>query len=369
MVFGDIPSQARCQYNWLINGGMQVNQRTNTCGNGSFVATGVALNTDKYSIDRWKVAAENADVQAQRTDTNGSLESGLNARYYTTWKKVTNTGKMMAFQIIESQNVLPLAGRNVLVQIKVKASASKTLRLGLIQLNSSGTIDTWPSMVPTTWGANSTDPTFGTNLAAISSSTNVSATTSWQLITASFTMPSNMKNVAVAVWTDSQFSASDTFSLSECGIYDDTATGSGSSATRDWLPRLQQEELALAQRYCYVLQNPNTGSNRRLCLGITSSTGAIQALIWLPVPMRVDPSLVFAGNNTHISAITYGGASNGACNTNPTLNSQATICNGGVVNVELNFGSAALWAAANTPMDVYWNTNSASDLIVLDSEL
>lgn len=222
-------------YNYLINGGFDFAQRQ-TPG----TLTTIATNT--YSADRWRVARENADVQYQRNDATG--ETGLTSKYYGTFKKITNTGKFHVVQILEGINSVPLRGKTVIFQIKMKASASKTIRMAVLELQNAGTMDTIPGTLITAFGANTVDPTLGANLAIITGTQSKSVTTSWQSFSVSVTIPSNSKNILCAFWTDSQFAANDTLSVAEAGLFI-------GDFVQPWTPRLISAELLLCQRYYY----------------------------------------------------------------------------------------------------------------------
>src|SRR6185312_2229509 len=294
---GDSVPNARA-INYMINGAFDVNQRV---PDALTTISGIVLGTDKYSADRWKVSGANADVQFQRVDTNGALESGYNARYYGTYKKITNAGKLMAYQVIESKNTFPLASRVVTVQFKIKSSASATFRVGLIQANSSATVDAAiTTLVPTTWGAASTDPTLTTNYATIAPTRVISGltgtitgnalscatTTAWALFGGAFTVPSNAKNLIVAIWSDSNMAINDTVSIGEIALYD----GAG---VRDWVPTLYEEELARCQRYSWV--TPLSG---KFASGWATSTTAVQIWGKFPVTMRAAPTSTSSGGST-----------------------------------------------------------------------
>lgn len=254
--------------NYLANGGMWLAQRQ-TPGTLTTIAS------DKYSADRWRVPSQSASVQYQRTDTNGATESGISARYYGTWKQITNAGKFVVCQPLEGSVSYDLGSNGVATvtfQAKLKAGASKTIRLGLLYLTSSGTMDTIPAnIVPTTWGANSTDPTWGTNLSLTAptavaggasgsvggNALNCSVTTSWQLFGATFSVPAGAKNLIPAIWTDSQFSALDTVSMTESGFYQ-------GANCRPWTPPPLAEVVFQCERFyekSYALDTaPGTAS-------------------------------------------------------------------------------------------------------------
>jgi hypothetical protein len=230
-------------YNYLINGGFDFAQRQTP-------GTLTTLTQDKYSADRWRISRENADLQYQRNDATG--ETGLTSKYYGLFKKITSTGKFMAYQILEGSNSVPLRGKTVIFQAQIKASASKTIRMAVIELQNAGTMDTIPATFVSAWGANTVDPTLGANLAIITAAQSKAVTTAWQTFSISVTVPSNSKNIIVAVWSDSQFAANDTLSIAEAGLY----VGAGAQA---WVPRLTVTELAICQRYYFKTFTLDTG--------------------------------------------------------------------------------------------------------------
>ena len=221
--------------NYLINGGFDFAQR-------QAPGTLTAISDNAYGADRWKMTRENADLQYQRNDANA--ESGLTSRYYGRYKKITNAGKFMVFQIVEGWNSVPLRGKSITFQAKMKASSSKTIRMAILQLQTGGTIDTIPNPIVTSWNVDSTDPTLGTNIAVITGAVSKSVTTAWQNFSVSVTVPSDSKNIICAVWSDSDFSANDTLGIAEAGLF------LGSNLL-SWTPRLIQNEFDLCRRSYY----------------------------------------------------------------------------------------------------------------------
>lgn len=220
-------------YNLLVNGGFDLAQR-------QAPGTLTTIADNKYSADRWRVTRENADVQFIRVDATS--ESGLTSRYYGQFKKITNAGKLHVCQIVEGINSVPLRGKTVIFQIKMKASASKTIRMAVMELQNAGTMDSIPATLVTAFGADGTDPTLGTNVAVITAAESKSVTTSWQSFSVSVTVPTNSKNIICAFWSNADFAANDTLSVAEAGLF--TA-----SAIQSWTPRLFSDELRLCQRY------------------------------------------------------------------------------------------------------------------------
>lgn len=238
-----VPSSVNASYNYLINGGFDFVQRQ-TPGTLTTIAQ------DTYSADRFRISRENADLQYQRVDGTG--ESGLTSKFFGTYKKITNTGKFMVYQILEGANSVHLRGKTVTFQVQMKASASKTIRMAILELQNAGTMDTIPGTFVSAWGANSTDPTLGSNLAIITAAQSRSVTTSMQTFNVTVTVPSNSKNLICALWTDSQFAANDTLSVAEAGLY-------VGYAVQPWNPRLLAQEFSMCQRHYWKTFLPDTG--------------------------------------------------------------------------------------------------------------
>ena len=114
--------------------------------------------------------------------------------------------------------------------------------MAVVELQNNGSMDSLPASLVTAWGANGTDPTLGANLAIITAAQSKSVTTTWQNFSVSVTVPSNSKNLVCALWSDSQFAATDWLAVTEAGLYD-------GSTVRPWLPRPVAQELALCQRF------------------------------------------------------------------------------------------------------------------------
>ncbi len=284
--------------NHLANGGMWLAQR-------QVPGTLTNVATDTYGADRWRASRETASLHHNQTDTNGSQESGISARYYSNWKQITAAGKFLICQPMEGSSTYDLAGKMVTFQVKMKASSSKTIRLGVCQLNSSGTMDAIPATLVTAYGSNSTDPTMATNVARITPSyvpggangtisgaaVSCSVTTTWQLFACTVIVPATAKNLIPCIWTDSQFSANDILSITEAGLYP-------GQAWRDWFPLPLQQEIAKCQRFCYVLRNTSGGDLSTGGVGFYVSTTVAALQIPLPVTPRTKTPTISLSNPT-----------------------------------------------------------------------
>lgn len=215
--------------NLLINGGFRFFQRQ-TPGT---LTTYSNTSGRTYGPDRWGITNENASAQVRRVDSLGAFESGLSTRYYCEAKKITSAGKLVLSQALESDAIAHLRGRSVRVQFKAKNSVgSHTLRCALLSLASPGTSDTIPATFVSAFGANGTDPTWGSNLAAVAPSkagTNSSVAgngissvlnSSWRTYGGVFSVPTTALNLVVVIFSNSQMAADDIVHLSEVGMYD-----------------------------------------------------------------------------------------------------------------------------------------------------
>lgn len=186
-----------------------------------------------YGLDRWGLTSENASGQTRRVDTIAAPETGMPSRFYAEIKKITSAGKQCYSQVVEGSDVAPLRGRRVRLQCRAKNSVgAHTLRFGLLQLTSSGTVDTIPATFISAFNSASTDPTWGTNLAAVTpdlaganasiSGVALSCTlsSSWQQFSGVFTVPATAQNLVVVVFTNGQMAANDIIHLGDVGLFD-----------------------------------------------------------------------------------------------------------------------------------------------------
>lgn len=270
--------------NLLMNGGFWFAQRQDP-------TTFTTIATDTYGPDRWRSSSEGASLQYIRNDATS--ESGLTSKWYGQYKQITNTKKFMVYQILEGIDSAQLRSQTVAFHIWMKASSSKTIRMAVIELQNAGTIDTIPGTFITAYGAATTDPTLGSNLAYIGTPTSQSVTTSWSEFGITATVPSNSKNLIFAVWSDTAFSANDTLSVAQAGAF---------LAPFDqglWYNNSISIELARCQHYyCKTFdidQNPiqNAGLNTPGALyTVSSSTSGNGVVTWrYPVPMFKLPTV------------------------------------------------------------------------------
>ena len=337
--------------NYLHNSGFWFAQRQTPGTPAAYSSTaGRAI-----SGDRWGITNENASVNYSRTDTGTTPETGLQSKYYGNFNKITSTGKFMVTQVVEARDSQSLRGRTVRVQFWMKASSSKTIRLGLIQLANAAADDTVPATFISAHGAGGTDPTLGTNLAYIApksgvtpdnctvsgNACNCSVTTSWQRFGAVFDVPSNVRNLIPAVWTDGQFTATtDTLSLAQASLTD-------GYEIQDWSPCDISEELRNCQRYyCKSFdtdtapaQNAGLAGAVRGYVSVAGATANQPIGVRFPVQMRAAPGTFVFYNPSAANAF----ARNTTAGTDATATASSTPAGSGT---DVFFTGIAAWTVA-----------------------
>jgi hypothetical protein len=305
--------------NALINGDFYINQRAFT----SVTASGT------YTFDRWKstiVAGGGTTTITPQTFTPGTAPvagyEGKNFLQMVTASQTTSAALSAIGQAIE--NVRNFAGQTVTVSFWAKAS--------------SGTPNVKPYVIQD----------FGTGGSpsgqVYTAATKQTITTSWARYSFSIAVPSiSGKTVGTDTNSSSIFaqicvsSGGDYAVLSDVGIQNNTfqiwgvQVEAGSVATAfQTATGTIQGELAACQRYYYRTSQNAAFTNFTGSIAASSSTGAFNLPIWLPVQMRVAPTSVdfsalrqtdgYAAANT-VSAVTIGGNSANIINVDITSTS------------------------------------------------
>jgi hypothetical protein len=216
------------QANLIVNGGFLFAQRQTPA-----TLTTYSNTTGRtYGLDRWGITNENASVQVARGDAADSPPTGLGSRHYARVLKITSAGKVILSQVVEGSESMAMRTRRVRVQFSARnVVGSHTLRCALIQLAAAGTVDTIPATFVSAFGSVGTDPTWGANLAAIvptlansfssvsGSGLSCTLTSSFRRYGGVFVVPSDAKNLVLAIFTNNQMSAADEFQLADAGLY------------------------------------------------------------------------------------------------------------------------------------------------------
>lgn len=259
-----------------------------------------------FCADQWCITNENASVQFQRAEVASAPETGLLDRFYGTFKKISSNGKFTVSQVIEANDGIRVRGRTVRVQLKIKSSASRTMRVALLELSSAGTTDTIPGTFITAHNSASTDPTWGTNLAALTpvsaitgtisgAGMSCAVTTAWQQFSATFSTTSTTKNFVLVIFSDAQVVVNDTVSIAEVGLYD-------GPEIREWAPLPWELELIRCQRFyaktfpidTAPAQSAGLTGAIRFPVTIAGASAGCAVVTWaFPVRMRGTPTMTY----------------------------------------------------------------------------
>jgi len=260
------------------------------------------------TADGWAITNENASTQYIRTDTASAPESGLNGRFYGTFSKSTNTGKVFISQCLEGFDSLELRNRTVRFQVWLKASSVKTIKIAVVQLQQAGTLDAGINALISAVGANGVDPTLGANLAFLvpkagvagdNSTAGVNAfscavTTAWQRFGGVVDVPNNSKNLIVVIWTDTQFVAADSVSVSQASLTD-------GFEIQDWSPLLYEMELNRVRRFFWKSFDTDTGpvqnagvntGELKFVAGVAGAGAEKSPTFTLSPPVRLTPGTI-----------------------------------------------------------------------------
>ena len=215
--------------NSITNGGMNIQQRVATA---STAIPSVSTTTRAGQVaDRWAVTTGNATTTSwSQVDTAASVETGLESRYYGRITQATNAAKFIFSQFIINSEIAHLRGKKVRVSCKVKnfVGSNQTYKLGLLQLAAAGTVDVCPAF-STAIGASGTNPTWGTNLSAITPDPSpvgengtingayleITSTATWVRSSCVFTIPTDAKNLCVVLIKDATGGATDSTGVAE----------------------------------------------------------------------------------------------------------------------------------------------------------
>lgn len=215
--------------NYLINGGMWFAQRWMVLSGYNTILNGAVSNSgqDTYGPDRWKLGGmSGTTVQGQRVDNLASgLYSSISARYY--WSNrvgVSNSGKWIMYQPVEASISQDIQNKNISFQAQLLSNRSGTLiRMGILQVTSSPSIDTIVNNLVSGWSVNSgTDPTFATGTSILGTAVTCQLSSgAWNVFNVTAFSPSPILNLIPAIWSNDLMASGTTISITECGLYQD----------------------------------------------------------------------------------------------------------------------------------------------------
>jgi len=286
-----LESRARPTDNLLINGGMDFIQRMDPTAFKPDSPASEGLD-DEYGPDRWYCLEDHtvssAHLRVKRVDA-----AAEGAKYAAEFQPGAST-RWGILQVVESFRSIPMRGRTVRFQARVKrASTSANWRAAILEWTGTADTSIAKSIVANADFANGTftEGNFFTTHASYEVNTvgsAVSVDTNYTTVSVTATISANCNNIMVFLWQDASSSVN-TF-ITEAGLYD------GVDA-REWLPRTNQEELALCQRYCHAIETDATQTSTTVGMGRCYSTNNMTIMVFLPQTMRVVPSMTATGSD------------------------------------------------------------------------
>lgn len=301
--------------NIITNGSFRIQQRVAAA---STAIPAVSTTTRAGQVaDRWAVTTSVAsNLNWAQIDTAAAVETGLLARYYGSIISATAGKKVMISQFLINSEIAHLRGQKVRLSVKTnqKVGAGQTYKLGLLQLNASGTVDVCPAFLSGAWSTTTgVDPAWGTNLAAITpdaSPTGEGGTitgsylnittlvTTWQRSSCVFTVPTNAKNLVVVLFSDATGGTTDNISISEFRL-------TQGAEIIDWVEMPLSFELFRCQRFfcksfpltvvpAASLSEATAGSGATGMIGKAGATAlAANYSIQFPTVMWKVPTIVY----------------------------------------------------------------------------
>jgi hypothetical protein len=295
--------------NILNNGGFAIQQRVATA---STAIPSVSATTRAGQVaDRWAVTVGNVTTaQWAQIDSAAVVEAGLTSKYYGKITQITNAAKFILSQFTINKNMAFTRGQKVRISVKLKqfVGANAVYRLGLLQLSAAGTVDVCPAFISAI-GAASVEPTWGTNLLAITPDASpvgengtisgvalsITSTAAWVRSSAVFTVPTDAKNLVVVLYRDTLGAANDAVGIAEFQM-------TLGAEIVDYVVPFPDTELTRCQAYyCKTFAQgtvpvTNAGINTGEAKGVAGKAGAVAnagIIYWrFPVTMWKTPTTV-----------------------------------------------------------------------------
>lgn len=260
--------------NFIINGGMEINQRGYS---GTPSAT-----TNTYTLDRWCAYITSANVAFAQSSS--SPPTGFRYFQTVTTSSTTSTTWYLA-QSLETNNVVPLQGQTVTLSFWYKMPTNFTNAVNVGVNYSTGT------------DANLTNA--GTS-AFSNALTNNSA---WTYYQTTFVVSSTATSLAVQFSSATNVVNGAQFNVTgvQLEINPIATVFSRAGGTI-------QGELAQCQRYFYQAA---TGNGINICSGGYYSASQFEGTVYFPVPMRVIPTIVQTTGTAYYADNAFGHTTNG----------------------------------------------------------
>ena len=302
-------------FNYLCNSGCWFDQR-HAAGSGTTIGDG------SYGGDRWKM--QRRTTGQSYTRISNTTPEAVPAPFYARINPTAADTKIAVYQVVEGKEVNKLQGKTVVVQAWLRSNQSIKARLALWENAASGTVDQTGNWISSFSSVTGTDPTLattggftcqevapvsvpsGASGSIVNGALDCSLTPTWTLFAFTATVPSNSKNLAVAIYSDAEMLIASTHQIdfSAVGLYN-------SSVVQTYDPQDVTLELIRCQRFYEKSYSTDTNlgdtgtdvyAGAAICEAMTTGTGEFM----ISVPFKVAKRIVSATITTWDSAGTSG---------------------------------------------------------------
>lgn len=256
--------------NRLINGDFSQNVRALT-----------SVADDTYCLDRWYILTETGNVTvAQLTDPESGAPFGIRLT------QPDASPKRMGFaSIIESKNIRQYASRAMHLAARMRLSTGAAIRYAVIE--HTGTADVVTSDIVNNWSSTTFTPSnfFIAGINILRTGTITPGAATWGDVDVWDALSSGVKNVVIAIWTETQVAQNVTLDCSriqyEPGVV---------ATPHEW----RMDETALCARYAVPMPQliPMQAYSSSAAFGTWST----------PRPMRAIPAITGSGFQVHTAA-------------------------------------------------------------------
>lgn len=305
--------------NYIINGDFRVVQRGT-----SFTSATVPVNSDDtYLLDRWILLSDGNDIVDVTQGTDGSVGNGtyLQADVETTAKKF---GFLTVLENLDVQDILSESDVVSLSFNALVSDAAKLSRIKAMVLSWTSTADAVTSDIVNAWGVEGTSPTVVANWTIEGDSGDLGVTASdvlYRLENVSINA-SGVNNLAVFIWSD-DVATNDT--LGTLLKITNIQLEPGAIST-PYGSRPTGQELALCQRFTWVIEGTSDPMTMAQCITTTAGRGTFSYV----VKMRTTPTLTVSaagdfdlttagGTLEAVTALTLGSSNETNANLNITV--------------------------------------------------
>ena len=303
--------------NRIINGAMTIWQRATTQTFTNSLVYG--------SVDRWVFIQGGASASISQTQSTVVPTGFQYAIKQQRTAASTTTGTVYSVQEIETVNCLDLAGQTVTLSFWAKCgtnfSASGSTLTSLIY-QGTGVDQGTTSWISGAW----TSPTSNTQSNTL--------TTSYQKFTQTVTLGANTAEIVIALqWVPVGTAGADD-SVFITGVQ---LEKSSTATSFDYRP--YGTELALCQRYCYII----SGNSKLIGTGYNRATTRCDFFTTLPVTMRASPTAtVTSGTNYYYVDYSQAATNMNDFSVNITTTQNAIFLNSGLSGLTAGSGNSVL---------------------------